>query len=71
MSCCKDKKSLSELCEKCAKDFMTGGSCEQYSGDIMVTDWAGSIPPEPRCECGAEKTGGPGHSYWCPKGDNK
>lgn len=22
---------------------------------------------EPKCECGADKTGQPGHSSWCPK----
>jgi hypothetical protein len=21
----------------------------------------------PKCECGAEKVGSPGHSHWCPK----
>jgi len=24
-------------------------------------------PAPPACECGSEKVGAPGHSYWCPK----
>lgn len=67
MACCTDKKSVSELCEKCYTEMMIGGAATQYTGDIMVTDWTGSMPAAPKCECGADAVQGPGHSSWCPK----
>lgn len=36
-----------------------------------VADFGHGVNPEPACECGSEKTFGPGapHSGWCPKAD--
>jgi len=65
--CCKDKTSLNELCEKCVKDFLTSGMCEASAGDILVTTWPDFVTDTLKCECGADKIGGPGHSDWCPK----
>ena len=44
---------------------------EQQIDDLMgivLRNWREekSVPPTPRCECGAEKCGG-NHSSWCPK----
>jgi len=67
MSCCSSKTSIYELCEKCAKELLAGGSAlsEASTPDFPVVEFSPLI----RCECGADKTGGPGHSHWCPKSE--
>ena len=71
--CCQDKKFFSELCQDCVKAMTTFNpdnlNYPEYD-DYSDQDWPGSITYN-KCECGSDKTGGPGHSYWCPKHENK
>lgn len=77
MSCCKDKKYYTELCDKCKKDMTTFdadnldsyGGYKQYKdtfGEDDGSDWFGSAISI-KCECGSEAVSAPGHSSWCPK----
>ena len=75
MSCCKDKKYYTELCEQCKKD-MTTFNTSQYGeefdrfkdtfGEDDGSDWFGSTISS-KCECGSEAVNSPKHSSWCPK----
>lgn len=68
MSCCKDKKYYSELCEKCKIELAQAQKVESdypYFPDQDI-GWE-AAGQSIKCECGSEKTGGPGHSGWCPK----
>lgn len=71
--CCQDKKYFSELCSNCVKDMTTFDADSldypNYS-EYSAKEWP-EVIFETRCECGSDKTGGPGHSHWCPKYDNK
>lgn len=58
MGCCDHVINIYELCEKCAKEFLN-------TPDFPTVDTTVPI----KCECGSEKTGGPGHSDWCPKSE--
>ena len=70
MSCCSQKKFYSELCEKCKLEI---AESQQIQSDFP--HYPDYDPPEGweaagqsvRCECGSDKSGGPGHSHWCPK----
>lgn len=71
--CCQDKKYFSELCEKCVKDMTTFDpnalNYPQYS-EYSDKEWSGSEIFS-KCECGSNAVNGPGHSHWCPKGEQK
>lgn len=67
--CCQDKKYFSELCENCIRDMTTFNAdaidYPQHS-EYSAKEWP-EVEIFSRCECGSDKTGGPGHSQWCPK----
>jgi hypothetical protein len=71
--CCQDKKYFSELCPSCVESLTNFDSSNleypQYA-EYSEPEWPG-VTYNIRCECGSEKTGGPGHSHWCPKNENK
>lgn len=71
MGCCTNKKYYSELCEAC-KTEMTSFDASSYPHytDYPTEEWFG-VYNEKKCECGSDKTGGPGHSHWCPKYEQK
>lgn len=69
--CCKDKKYYSELCQDCINAITTFDSSEYpHYTDYPAEEWM-SVVSIKKCECGSEKTGGPGHSHWCPKYEQK
>lgn len=67
--CCQDKKYFSELCPACIEALTTfdasGFDYPNYA-EYSAKEWP-EIEPLTKCECGSDKTGGPGHSPWCPK----
>ena len=69
--CCQDKKYFSELCPKCI-EYMTTFNSDNldypHYSEYSAQEWVDSVY-KVTCECGSDKTGGPGHSYWCPKND--
>lgn len=75
MSCCKDKKYYTELCQKCREEMTSFEACEygdHYKkfkdtfGENDSEDWFG-VSVKSKCECGSESVNAPGHSSWCPK----
>lgn len=63
----KDTDSIPSETEADSDSF--GLSFNDYKdtfGENDGTDWFGSKITV-TCECGAEKTGSPGHSHWCGK----
>ena len=71
--CCQDKKYFSELCPSCVK-AMTTFEPEKIGYYAYPTNehanWE-EVIFDVKCECGSDKTNGPGHSHWCPKYENK
>lgn len=72
--CCQDKKYFSELCPACVKAMTTFNLDDAEIKINYVEDFAVEWPEvvfKVNCECGSDKTGGPGHSHWCPKHEDK
>ena len=68
--CCQDKKYFSELCPTCVRAMTTFIPDDADYHPKRIDDFAIEWPEinyNSRCECGSDKTGGPGHSHWCPK----
>lgn len=71
--CCKDKKYFSELCSFCIQTMTSPGQDSldyPHYSEYSSQEWFGSAI-KTICECGSDKTGGPGHSHWCPKHEQK
>lgn len=70
--CCQDKKYFSELCPACV-DAMTTFNPDDvdypHYAEYSAKEWPETVY-NIKCECGSDKTGGPGHSHWCPKYEN-
>lgn len=73
--CCKDKKYFTELCPACIQAMTTlnldNAEYLNTNNAYPINDhsfWE-TVILDPICECGSDKTGGPGHSHWCPKSE--